>query len=109
MFSIQNLLILDLRDSNFGSLIGFKDDVYRDTWGSKLPNINNYVDNLYVHCRKASNSLVDGGYSDVIFVVDTTSPTHGYPFSAEPFRVGYDKMNRTIINSINIRITEPES
>lgn len=108
LITIETPFSLDLRGSNFGSLIGFGDYVYReDSWGRKLPYINDSVDSLFVHCDIAGYSLVDGQYGDAIYVIDTTSLTRDYPFSAEPLRIGYSEMKRTIINSIEIRITDP--
>ena len=108
LLTINNPFALDLRNSNFGSLIGFEDEFFRQTkWGTKTPNITNSVDNLYVHCDIASNSIVDGGYGDVIFVISTADLRRSYPFAVEPLRVGYCEMNKTVINSIRIHITDP--
>ena len=99
-------VILDLRDSNFKELIGFEREIIRESsFGTKAANITNGIDTLYIHCDLISNSIVDGSYSDTIYTMSTAALTRSYPFSKQPIRISYCKVNKTITNSIRICIT----
>ena len=107
LVSISNGFRLDLRNSHFGVLIGFEDKIISQTeYGSLTPNITNSIDTLYIHCDLINNSIVDGLYSDVIYVISTADLTRSYPFKDEPMRIGFCEVNKTMINSINIYITD---
>ena len=106
--------VLDLSNSTFCNLIGFEDKVYgyinklenSTYWGTKTPNITNSVDTIYIHCDLISNSIVDGKYSDVIYKVSTANLERSFPFSMEPQRVRFNEINKSIISSITIYITD---
>lgn len=107
LISIHDGFILDLRFSNFHTLLGFEKKALRNNeWGSMTPNITNSVDTLYIHCDLIDNSLVDGHFGDVLYALSTADLTRAYPFKREPNRVGYSEVNRNIINSIKIYITD---
>ena len=61
---------------------------------------------MYIHYNLVTNSIVDGSYGDVIYVVSTANLTRSYPFEKEPIRIKYCEVNKTIINSIRIYITD---
>ena len=108
LVSISNNFTLDLRNSNFGSLIGFEDKLINQTeYGSLLPDITNYVDTLYIHCALVSNSIVDGTYGDVIYDLSTANLKRSYPFEKEPQRIKCCEVNRLTINYIIIYIIDP--
>ena len=52
------------------------------------------------------NSIVDGEYGDVIFTISTTDLRRSYPFKDEPILKEFCEVNKTIINSIRIYITD---
>jgi hypothetical protein len=107
LISIQDGYLLDFRLSNFHSLLGFEKKVLNSTeWGITTPNITNSVDTIYIHCDLIDNSLVDGNFSDIIYALSTANLTRAYPFTKEPNRVGYSEINKNIINSIRIYITD---
>ena len=93
---------LYLRGSKFGALIGFEPTVIRQSqYGTDIPNITNSLDTLYIHC-----DLVDGEYCDVIYTISTADQRRSYPFKDEPILKGFCEVNKTIINSIRIYITD---
>ena len=105
--SIIKPFALDLMVSNFGALIGFEPTVIRQTqYGTDIPNITNSLATLYIHCDLVDNSIVDGEYSDVIYKICTAGLRRSYPFKDEPILKGFCEVNKTIINSIRIYITD---
>lgn len=107
LISLDDKFLLDFRQSNFHTLLGFERKVLKKTeWGSNTPNITNSVDAIYIHCDLIDNSLVNGRFSDVIYALSTANLTRAYPFEKEPNRIGYSEINKTIINSIKIYITD---
>ena len=97
----------DLRGPNFGALIGFEPTIIRQTqYGTDIPNIINSLDTLYIHCDLVDNSIVDGEYGDMIYTISTAELRRSYPFKDEPILKGFCEVNKTIINSIRIYITD---
>ena len=105
--SIIKPFALDLRGSNFEALIGFEPTVIRQTqYGTDIPNITNRLNTLYIHCDLVDNSIVDGEYGDVTYTISTADLRRNYPFKDEPILKGFCEVNKTIINSIRIYITD---
>ena len=105
--SIIKPFALDLRGSNFGALIGFEPTVIRQTqYGTDIPNITNSLDTLYIHSDLVGNSIVVGEYGDVIYTISTADLRRSYPFKDEPILKGCGEVNKTIINSIRIYLTD---
>ena len=105
--SITKPFALGLRGSNFRVLIGFEPTVIRQTqYGSDILNITNSLYRLYSHCDLVDNSIVDGEYGDVIYTISTADLRRSYPFKDEPILKGFCDVNKTIINSIRIYITD---
>ena len=105
--SIIKPFALDLRESNFGALIGFEPTVIRRAqYGTDIPNITNSLDTLYIHCDLVDNSIVNWVYGDVTYKISTADLRGSYPFKDEPILKGFFKVNKTIINSIRIYITD---
>ena len=68
LISIHDSFMLDLKMSNFHTLLGFEKKVLSKTeWGSNTTNITNSVDTIYVHCYLIDNSLVDRHFGDVLY------------------------------------------
>ena len=79
--SVIKPFALDPRGSNFGALIGFEPTVIGQTqYGTDIPNITNSLDTLYIHCNLVDNSIVDGEYCDVIYIISTADLRRSYPF-----------------------------
>ena len=105
--SIIKPFALDLRGSNFGTLIAFEPTVIKQTqYGTDIPNKSNCLDTIYIHCDLVDNSIVDGEYGDVIYTISTPDLRQSYPFKDEPILIGFCVVNKTIINSISIYITD---
>ena len=105
--SIIKPFALVLRGSNFGALIEFEPTVIRQThYGTDIPNITNSLDTLYIHCDLADNSIVDGENGDVIITISTADLRRSYTFKDDPILKGFCGVNKTIINSIKIYITD---
>ena len=71
-----------------------------------IPIITNSLDTLYIHCGLVENSVVDTEYGDVIYTISTTDLRGRYPFKDEQILKGFCEVNKTIINSIRIHITD---
>ena len=98
---------LDFRGSKFGALIGFEPIVIRQTqYGTDIPNITNSLDTLYIDCDFVDKSIVDWEYGDVIYTISTAELRRIYPFKDEPILKGFCEVNKTIMNSVRIYITD---
>ena len=53
-----------------------------------------------------NNSNVHGEYGDVIYTISTADLRRSYPFKDELILKGFCEVNKTIINSIRIYITD---
>ena len=80
--------------------------IRQSQYGTDIPNITNSLDTLYIHCDLVDNSIVDGEYGDVIYTISTADLRRSYPFKDEPILKGFCEVNKTIINSIRIYITD---
>ena len=99
---------LDIRNSTFGSLIGFEPQILTKTsYSTKLPNITNSVDTLHINCDIVTDSITDGSYSNTLAVIPTDNLTRSYPFTFEPRRALFSPVSRTTISEIRITVTDP--
>ena len=72
---------LDLREKNFGELIGFEKKLITKTeYGTKLPNITNSIDVLNINTNAIKDSIVDGINTNTIAMIPTDNLTRSYPF-----------------------------
>ena len=63
---------LDLRGTDFGSLIGFEKKLVTQTeYGTKLPNITNSIDVLNINTTAITDSIVDGINTNTIAMIPT--------------------------------------
>ena len=100
---------LDIRDSTFGDLIGFEPKILTTTgYSSKLPNITNSVDSMYVNCDIVTDAITDGRYSNKLVVIPTDNLTRSYPFTFEPKRALFSPISKTIIGEIRITLTDSQ-
>ena len=98
---------LDIRDSNFGDLIGFEPGILTTTsYSTKLPNITNSIDSINVNCDIISDSITDGSYSSTLVVLSTANLTRSYPFEFEPRRALYSPISKSNISEIRIQLTD---
>ena len=76
---------LELRGSKFGELIGFEEKIVKgEEIGSKLPNITNSIDVIYLNTDAVSETLVDGISSNTIAVIPTDNLRRSFPFTFHP-------------------------
>ena len=98
---------LDIQNSNFGELIGFKAIIIKNTsYSSKLPNITNSVDSIHVNCDIVTDSITDGRYSNTLVVIPTDNLTRSFPFTFEPKRSLHSPISKTNISEMRIYITD---
>ena len=101
---------LDLTQSKFNDLIGFKQQVLTnaENIGDYIPNLSQDREILNIQCDHISQSLVDGDETDIIYSFSTSTLTPSYSFTQEPRRVQYNPINKNTINTIRIYITDGE-
>ena len=86
----DNKFQLDLRETNFGELIGFEKKLITKTeYGTKLPNITNSIYVLNINTNAIKDSIVDGVNTKPIAMIPTDNLTRSYPFTFEPRRTLY--------------------
>lgn len=99
VIEISNNFQLDLRNTNFGGLIGFEKKVVTQTeYSSRLLNITNNIDVININCDAISDSIVDGQYSSTLVMIPTDNLTRSYPFKYEPRRASFNPVSRTTIS-----------
>ena len=86
---------LDLRQTNFGELIG-----------TKLPNITNSIDILNINTNAIKDSIVDEINTNTIAMIPTDNPTRSYPFTFEPRRTLYGPVSSNTISEMRIYVTD---
>ena len=104
---IQDGFDLDLTEGYFADLLGYKTKVLGDVnnSGDSAPNIMRGVDLICIHCNLISRPLDNIG-ADMIYSLATDDLRVSYPFSREPRHLLWHPVNKSLINSINVRITD---
>ena len=98
---------LDIRNSNFGELIGFEPQIIKNTsYSTKLPNITNYVDSIMVNSDIVSDSITDGKKSNTLIIIPTENLTRSYPFKYEPFRALFSPVSKMHISEIRFYLSD---
>ena len=98
---------LDLRETNFGELIGFEKKLITKTdYGTKLPNITNSIDILNINTNAIKDSIVDGINTNTIAMIPTDNLTRSYPFTFEPQRTLYCPVSSNTISEMRIYVTD---
>ena len=98
---------LDIRNSKFGDLIGFEPKILTKTsYGTKLPDITNGIDSIYINCDAVTDSITDGRYSNTVAVIPTCKIERSYPFTFEPKRALFSPLSKTIISEMRITVTD---
>ena len=76
---------MDLRGSKFGELIGFEEKlIEKEEIDSRLPNVTNSIDVIYLNTDAVSDSLVDGNPSNTLAVIPTDNLRRSFPFTFHP-------------------------
>ena len=103
VIEVDNNYQLDLRNTEFGELIGFdKKIITQPQYGSKLPNITGSIDVIYANTDSISDSIVDGQNSNTVSVIPTDNLTRSYPFTYEQKRVLYNPVSSFNISHLLI-------
>lgn len=107
VLEISNNYQIDIRNGEFGELIGFdKKIVTKTEYGSKLPNITNSIDSLHINIDVINDSIVGGSASNTIYVLPTDTLERSYPFTKEPKRALFNIISTKIINTMRIYVTD---
>ena len=76
---------MDLRGLKFGELIGFEERlIEKEEIDSRLPNVTNSIDVIYLNIDAVSYSLVDGISSNTLAVIPTDNLRRSFPFTFHP-------------------------
>ena len=99
---------LDLEQSDFNDLIGFKKNILTESEnvGDYIPNLSQDREILNIHCNLISDSLVDGDETDIIFSFLTSTLTPSYSFTQEPRGVQFNPVNKNTIKQMRVYITD---
>ena len=98
---------LDLRETNFGELIGFEKKLITKTeYGTKLPNITNSIDVLNINTNAIKDSIVDGVNTNTIAMIPTDNLTRSYPFTFEPGRTLFCPVSSNIFSEMRFYVTD---
>ena len=98
---------LDLTTSNFNDLIGFKKRILTSSSnGDYTPNLSQDTEILNIHCDLISESLVDEHETDIIYTFGTNDLPPSYAFTKEPLRVKFYPVNKYVIQTLRIYITD---
>ena len=98
---------LDLRNTNFGELIGFEKKIVTMTeCGIKLPYITNSIDVLNINTNAITDSIVNGENTNNTAVIPTDNLTRSFPFSFEPRRPFYCPVLSHNISEMRIYVTD---
>ena len=107
IIDMANNYQLDLRNTNFGELIGFEQKLISQTeYGSMLPNITNSIDIIHINTDAITDSIVNGINSNTIAVIPTDNLICSYPFSYEPRRLLFSPVSSSQISQMRFYITD---
>ena len=103
----SNKFQLDLRETNFGELIGFEKKLITKTeYGTKLPNITNSMDVLNINTNAIKDGIVDRVNTNTIAMIPTDNLTRSYRFTFEPRRTLYCPVSSNTISEMRIYVTD---
>ena len=102
---------LDLSVGEFASLLGYEKKILKNETnftGEMIPDITRSVDWVFLHC-----DLISWWANDVENYVLNSFSTTGllvsYPFKEEPRRLQCHPVNKTLINSVRVWITDGQN
>ena len=97
---------LDLSQGSFSELLGYgKSILSGDSVGRKVPNITRGVDWVFIHCDLISR-ISNNVPSDVIYSFSTVNLQVSYRFHKIPHRIKWHPVNKNVIDSIRIWVTD---
>ena len=103
---IDNNYQLDLRNSEFDDLIGFKEKILNKTeYGSRLLNITNSIHMIHINTDAMTNSLLNGVNTNTLAIIPTVGLTRSYSFTIEPRRLLFNEVSQLHISQMQFHIT----
>ena len=97
---IDNSYQLDLRNTEFGDLIGFPEKIVNKTeYRSRLPNITNSIDMIHINTDAITNT-------NTLAVIPTDNMTRSFPFTFEPRRLLFNEVLQLNISQMRFYITD---
>ena len=107
LIQIDSNYQLDLRNSEFGDLIGFPEKIVNKTeHGDHLPNITNSIDMNHINTDAITNSILNGVNTNTLAVIPTDNLTRRFPFLFEPRRLLFNEASRLNISQMRFYITD---
>lgn len=106
VIDIDNNDQLDLRNSEFGDLIGFEEKIVNKTkHGSRLPNITNSIDMIHINSDAIPNSILNCVNTNTIAVISTDNLTRSYSFTVDPKKLLFNEVAQLNISQMRFYIT----
>ena len=99
---------LDLSEGKFAELVGYEKKILtgkKNFVAAMTPNITRSVDWVFLHCDLISRRANDVS-SDVLYSFSTTGVEVSHPFEKEPYRLEWHPVNKSMIDSIRIWVTD---
>ena len=99
---------LDLTDGGYASLLGYEKKILKDETNftaEMIPDITRSVDWVFLHCDLISRRVNDVE-NDVLYSFSTTNLQVSYPFKEEPYRLEWHPLNKTLITSVRVWVTD---
>ena len=99
---------LDLTDGGFASLIGYEKKILKDETNftrEMIPDITRSVNWVFLHCDLISRRVNDVE-NDALYSFSSTNLQVSYPFKEEPYRLECHPVNKSMINSVRVRVTD---
>ena len=107
VIEIDNNYQLNLRNSEFVDLIGFDKKIVNKTEnGSRLPNMTNSIDTIYVNTDAITNSIVNAVNTNTLAVIPTDNLTRSLSFSFEPQRLLFNEVSQIKISNMRFYFTD---
>ena len=93
--------------SELNKLIGFTSETYSErTHKSEKPVMISSVDKVHLKCNCVDGSIVNGISEQILFSVNLSAPP-GYIIIKNPTTVLYKKINKTILDQIQLFLKTP--
>ena len=100
---------LDLRNTEFGDLLGFdkkKKVITQEEYSARLPNITNSIDKINIHSNIVTNSILSGNSDNLLAVIPVDILTRSYSFKFEPRRLLFNDVSKINIDEMRFYITD---
>ena len=103
---MENTFQLDLRNTEFGKLIGSESKIINKTeYGKNLPDITRGVDEIHINCDKVTDSITDGQSSSTVAVIPVENLVRSLPFTYKPRFLAYSPVSGHVISSMRFYVT----